>query len=154
MAVLTTDILIEGHRRDDVLTWLSEPRNHAKLLAGTFDGVEESGPDTWTVVLKVPPLPRRMTYRFERVDSDHGGRRVHVVTSGKRVEGRIHYSLRTTKPSTNTLVTLHADFDTGGPLGMVVERLGLREKLETGFRAILANLQRELKTLPDTSAST
>jgi carbon monoxide dehydrogenase subunit G len=141
MPVITTDILVEGYRRDDVLAWLSEPANHARLLRGAFDGLEEHGAGDYTVVLKTSPLPRRMTYRFDHVDSEHGGRRVHVVTGGKRMEGRIHFSLRTMKPSTNTLVTLHADFDTGGPLGMLVEQFGLRSKLEAGYRQALVNLR-------------
>lgn len=144
MPVITTDVLVEGQRRDDVLAWLSEPANHANLLRGAFDGLEEHGPGDYTVILKLAPLPRRMTYRFDHVDADHGGRRIHVVTGGKRTGGKIHFSLRTEKPSTNTRVTLHADFDTGGPLGMLVAQIGLQKKLEDGYRKVLENLRDSL----------
>ena len=32
MAVITTDILIEGLRRDDVFAWLSDFENHKTIL--------------------------------------------------------------------------------------------------------------------------
>jgi hypothetical protein len=83
-----------------------------------------------------------MTYRFERVDEEHGGRRVHVALGGRRTTGTLHYSLRTMKPSTNTLVTLHVDLQSGGFLGQLAEMAGLRERLEKGFRVILENVKR------------
>jgi hypothetical protein len=144
MPVLTTDVLVEGHRRDDVLDWLAQPAHHGLLLQGAFDGVEEHAPGHYTLVLRVGPRPRRVDYRFDRVDADHGGRRVLVTTTGGRVDGRLHYSLRTVKPSTNTLVTLHLDYATGGPLGFLVEQLGLRAALERGARMVLQNLSRAL----------
>lgn len=144
MPVLTTDVLVEGHRRDDVLDWLAQPAHHGTLLRGAFHGVEEHAPGHYTLVLRVGPLPRRIGYRFDRVDAEHGGRRVLVTTRGGRVDGRLHYSLRTVKPSTNTMVTLHLDYDTGGPLGFVVEQLGLRAALESGTRTMLQNLARAL----------
>lgn len=141
MPVITTDVLIEGIRRDDVLAWLSNPENHDALVQGTFDGVTKKGTGEYDLTIKMPPKARVMGYRFDHVDEEHGGRRVHVVTSGKRTTGRVHYSLRTMKPSTNTLVTLHYDFDSGGPIGQLVEALGLRQKLEEGFRKVLDNLK-------------
>ena len=36
MSVITTDILIEGHPRDEVLTWLGNPANHGKILNGDY----------------------------------------------------------------------------------------------------------------------
>ena len=59
MSVLTTDILLESIRRDDVLTWLSEPAHHAKLLEGAFDGFSSAGPREYTVTLKTPPRSAR-----------------------------------------------------------------------------------------------
>jgi carbon monoxide dehydrogenase subunit G len=145
MAVITTDVLIEGIRRDDVLEWLSNRDNHRRILAGTFDGMTEKGPGEFELTVKTAPFPRTLTYKFDHVDNEHGGRRVHVATSGRRLDGKIHYSLRTMKPALNTLVTLHADFDTGGPLGSIVEAAGLRKKLEEGYRKVLENLQREIQ---------
>jgi hypothetical protein len=144
MPVITTDILLEGVRRDDVLDWLAVPENHARIVQGAFTEVKPVGPGVYTLSFKAGPLPRAFEYRFDHVDQEHGGRRVHVKTVGKRVEGSIHYSLRTMKPSTNTLVTLHHDFSSGSVLGAVLEQVGLRAGLEAAWKACLENLKREL----------
>lgn len=144
MSVLTCDILVEGVRRDDVLTVLSDPARHARFLDGAFDGLTAEGPGRYTLTVKTPGRSREMSYRFERVDEEHGGRRVHVSLDGRRTKGVLHYSLRTQKPSTNTLVTLHADIDSGGFLGQLAEMAGLRERLDKGFRVILENIKREV----------
>jgi hypothetical protein len=52
------------------------------------------------------------------------------------------YSLRTMKPSTNTLVTLHLDYDAGGLLGELVNRAGLMAGIEAGMKKVLENLAR------------
>lgn len=142
MSVITTDLLIEGVRRDDVLAWLGRPENHARFLEGAFDGLAADGPHTWKITLKVPPIPREMTYTFERVDEEHGGRRVHVNLGGRRTTGTLHYSLRTMKPAANTLITAHVDLRGGGLLNQVVEMAGLRKRLEQGFEKALANVKR------------
>lgn len=145
MAVITTDILIEGIRRDDVLEWLAKKENHTRMLDGAFDGMTEKGPGQYELTLKTGPLPRTLAYTFDHVDNEHGGRRVHVKTAGRRLEGKIHYSLRTMKPALNTLVTLHADYDTGGPLGGIIDSTLLRKRLEEGYKKVLENLQREIQ---------
>jgi carbon monoxide dehydrogenase subunit G len=142
MSVMTTDILVEGKRRDDVLAWLADPAHHDQLVEGAFDGVKRNGPGDYVLTLRVAPKAREMTYRFSRVDEDHGGRRVHVELGGRRTTGKLHYSLRTTKPSTNTMVTLHVDLDGHGILDRLVQAAGLRERLEEGLRKMLENLQR------------
>ena len=145
MSVITTDILIEGHPRDEVLTWLGNPANHGTILNGAYGGFTEKSANEFEVSIKGGIRTRPMGYRFEKVDEEHGGRRVHVSISGKRTNGKLHYSLRTMKPAANTLVTLHCDFDPGGPgIGMLAELLGLRDNLEGGFKKVLENLKREL----------
>jgi carbon monoxide dehydrogenase subunit G len=144
MAVITTDILIEGIRRDDVLEWLGNRENHVRMLDGAFDAMKVKSPGEFDLTLKTSPLPRTLGYSFDHVDNEHGGRRVHVKTSGRRLEGKIHYSLRTMKPALNTLVTLHADYDTGGPLGGIIDSTLMRKRLEDGFNKVLANLKREI----------
>lgn len=144
MSVITTDILVEGVRRDDVLEWLSVPANHARIVKGAFGTVNETAPGCFTLTFKAGPLPRTFEYRFDHVDQEHGGRRVHVKTVGKRVDGSVHYSLRTTKPSTNTLVTLHHDFASGSVVGAVLEQIGLRAGLEAAWKACLENVRREI----------
>ena len=146
MSVLTTDILIEGIRRDDVLAWLSDPAHHGILLEGAFDGLTQAGPGAWTATLATGPRRREMTYTFDHLDEEHGGRRVHVTLGGRRTNGRLHFSLRTEKPAANTRVTLHADLENGGVLGMIAEWAGLRERLDRAFRTMLENLKRTIET--------
>ncbi len=144
MAVITTDILIEGIRRDDVLEWLAVKAHHTRMVEGAFDAMKMLAPGDYELSLKTGLLPRTLRYTFDHVDNEHGGRRVHVKTAGRRLDGQIHYSLRTMKPALNTLVTLHADYDTGGPLGGFIDSALLRTRLEAGFKKILENLQREI----------
>ena len=142
MSVYTTDVLIEGVRRDDVLAWLSEPANHRTIVEGAFDGCTERGPGQLLLDVKSPPRARTIQYTFERVDDEHGGRRIHVKLQGRHVNGQLHYSLRTQKPSTNTLVTVHADLFGNGYLLAAAEALGLRPRLERAFKQCADNIQR------------
>lgn len=145
MSVYTNDVLIEGTRRDDVLAWLSDPQNHRRIVEGAWDGCKEVGPGSFELEIKGGLRPRTMSYRFDHVDDEHGGRRIHVKCEGRRVSGPLHYSLRTMKPSTNTLVTLHADFGDTGVLGMISEQAGLRKRLDDGFKKMLENLLEAVK---------
>ncbi len=146
MSVITNDILIESQSRDEVLAWLGRPENHRILLEGAFEDVKELAPGDYTAVVRAPIRPKELTYTFDRVDEEHGGRRVHVKLGGRRTRGVLHYSLRTTKPSTDTLVTLHMDFKPGEPvIGMIAELAGLRDRLDASTRRMLENLKAALK---------
>lgn len=147
MSVYTNDVLIEGVRRDDVLAWLSDPRNHRAIVDGAWDGLKETGTGCFELDIQSKPRPRVMSYTFDRVDEEHGGRRVHVALAGRRVNGKLHYSLRTMKPSTNTLVTLHVDFEGNGYLLTLAESLGLRDRLDRGFRTMVENISRAVLAL-------
>ncbi len=142
MAVLTTDIMLRGIRREEVFDWLGDVGNQRRILEGAFDDMKELSPGTWELTLKTPIKTRVMTYTFIGMDDSHGGRRVKVETSGKRFVGQLHYSLRTLKPSTNTLVTLHMDFDPGGPgpLGALIFDNLVRKNLETACAKVLEHL--------------
>jgi carbon monoxide dehydrogenase subunit G len=144
MAVMTTDILLTGVRRDDIFEWLGDPKNHGRILEGAFDGVKETGPGQFDLTIKMSPLPRTLHYAFAGKDDSHGGRRILVTTSGKRVEGHLNYSLRTMKPSTNTLVTAHLDYEPGRVLGAILDATSLKKGLEDSFRKVLENLAREV----------
>ena len=144
MAVITTDILLEGFRRDAVFDWLGDPANHPRLLNGAFDKVVDKGNGTYEVHFKATKA-RVMGYRFESKDSSHSGRRILIETTGKRTAGKMHYSLRTMKPSTNTMVTLHMDYAPGTVLGQLLDSAGLRTALEGKLEAILASLAREIR---------
>ena len=99
---------------------------------------------TWDLTVNTTPKKRVITYTFDRLDTDHRGRRVLCVTSGRRVEGTWNYSLRTPRASNNTLVTLRMDYEPGGLLGRVVDSAGLRQALDVALAKVLENLQREL----------
>ncbi len=142
MAVLTADILIKGIRRDDVFDWLGDVNNHAGILEGAWDGVEGKGLGSFEITLKTPGKSRVMTYDYDRTDDSHGGRRVFVNTGGKRTRGQLSYSLRTMKPSTNTMVTLHIDYDPGSMLGQVINNSGLSDSLLGGMKTVLDNIER------------
>lgn len=141
MAVLTTDLLIKGVRRDAVFAWLSMPANHGRILEGTFDGCDEQSEGTYVLTVKAGPRTRSLVWCFDRPDDSHGGRRVYVRTEGKRFRGTMSFSLRTMKPSTNTLVTLHYDFSPGGLLGGMAMAAGLEDALTAGMRQVLTNLE-------------
>ena len=142
MPVITTDILLTGIRRDDVFEWLGNPDHHAAILDGAFDGLQDLGGGQFKLDINAAGKRRVMGYRYTGKDDSHGGRRVLVDTDGKRTKGKMHYSLRTMKPSKNTLVTLHLDFSTGGPLGGVISAAGLMASLETSLSKMLDNLGR------------
>lgn len=144
MSVYTTDVLLEGVRRDDVLAWLADPAHHHAILQGAWGSVKPTADGAWDVTVPTALRTRTMSYAFDRVDDDHGGRRVHVKLGGKHTSGKLHWSLRTVKPSTNTLVTLHADIDPGGILGALAEQTGMRERLEQGFRAMVENVKKAM----------
>jgi hypothetical protein len=146
MSVITTDIVIEKKSREEVLAWLGVPENHEKMLTGAFDTVKPTGqpagqPGSFDLTLSTPLKKRTLQYRFLRVDEEHGGRRVHVAIEGRRVGGTLHYSLRTMKPTTNTLVTLHIDYDTQGLIGTILDHAGLRRVYEAAWKKVLENLK-------------
>lgn len=142
MPVCTTDILLEGVRRDTVFAWLSERSNHALILNGAFDGVQESGPGDFDLTVTLMGRSRVLEYRYDRADDSHGGRRLLVNTGGKRFRGKLHYSLRTMKPSTNTMVTINMDYDAGSVFGALLGSAGLNEALEQHWTRVLENLSR------------
>ncbi len=67
MAVITTDILLTGIRRDDVLAWLSEPANQRVILDGAFDGIKELGDTHFELTVNCSPKTRVIGYRFVKV---------------------------------------------------------------------------------------
>ena len=147
MAIITVDVLLTGIRRDDVFDWLGDPTNHDALVQGAFDRVDGTA-GQYELHLTTPGRKRTMGYQFELKDDSHGGRRIIVKTTGKRTSGQLNYSLRTMKPSTNTLVTIRMDYSPGGALGEMINSSGLAAALESGIRRILGNLE---QTIPRNS---
>ena len=145
MPVITTDAVIEGIRRDDVMDWLSKPEVHERFLKAGFTSVVAKGQGHYTLTLKMGPRSIEMGYHFDRMDDSHGGRRVLCTTSGKRTAGKLHYSLRTMKPAKNTMVTLHQDYKAGRVLGPLLDAAGTRKALEEAWATTLASLAAEIK---------
>ena len=139
MAIITKDILLTGVRRDDAFEWIGNPVNHDVILADAFDSMSGKNGE-YELGITTPGRKRKMGYRFTSKDAEHGGRRVLIETTGKRTTGKLNYSLRTMKPSRNTLVTIRLDYDPGGTLGEIINSTGLAEALDKGLDRLLENL--------------
>ena len=146
MAIVTVDTLVEGVRRDDVFKFLSEPARHEALLKAGFLEVRLVGPNAWSLTIPVPARPVVVVYRFRTPDDDHGGRRVLIDLEGARTKGELHFSMRTMKPSTNTMVTAHADYRSGRLLGLMLDRFFLEKAMREGMTQMLAELHRSLQS--------
>ena len=146
MPVITTDAVIEGIRRDNVMDWLSKPEVHERFLRAGFTKVVANGQGNYTLTLRMGPRSVEMGYHFDRMDDSHGGRRILCTTSGKRTAGKLHYSLRTMKPAKNTMVTLHQDYKAGRVLGPLLDAAGTRKALEDAWAAVLSSLVAEIQS--------
>lgn len=142
MPVITLDALVEGVRREAVFDWLADPAVFPGFLRGGFSSVEPAGDRAWELTFVAPPGTQTMTCRYLGEDREHGGRRVVLRTEGRRLVGDLRLSLRTVKPSTNTLVTLHHDYAPVGTLGALLRHTGLNASLERAWRASLEGLVR------------
>ena len=144
MSIVNCDVLIQGIRRDPIFEWLSDPANHARFVNGSFDQVKQTGTADFDLTYSAPPKTRVLGYRFDRPDDSHGGRRILIQTTGKRTRGTLNYSLRTVKPSRNTLITLTMDYDPGSLLGGFLDRGGISNALESHFKKLLAQMKVEI----------
>jgi hypothetical protein len=144
MPVITMDETVQGMRRNDVLTWLGEPSNHTALLEAGFDEVTVTGPGEWRISLRMGMRAIAIDLRFLEVDDRHGGRRVRFSMEGRRTRGKLTWSLRTSKPSTNTLVTLHVDYRSGRVLGPLLDATQTRGALEAALHRTLVEVTRRL----------
>jgi hypothetical protein len=144
MPVITVDTLLEGRTRENVLEWLGDVNHHDALLRAGFDKVEPIGDQSYRCTLGLTGRTLELEYHCLGRDESHGGRRVNVRLEGKRTKGVLHYSLRTMKPSSNTLVTLHADYVAGRFLGPLLDQFDTRDKLEGAFNKVLEAIQRDM----------
>ncbi|MEC7987343.1 MAG: SRPBCC family protein [Myxococcota bacterium] len=142
MSVVTADLLLTNARRDEVFAWLGDPTNHPSFLQNVFSQVEEESPDSFRISLKAGFKKRTFLYRFDQKDDSHGGRRIRIKTTGKRAEGTISYSLRTMKPSRNTLLTVTWDYSAGGQLGYLLNQLNIQQTYMEHIKKILGEIDR------------
>lgn len=148
MAVLTRDIIINGYRRDDVFKWMSDFEVHAHFMKAGFPNLVQLDNQTLSLPFFGGYKQRTLIYRFIEADDRHEGRRIKLETDGKRLKGSLHYSLRTVKPSTDTMVTIHMDYDAGSMLGKV-----LQGDLENHLAECFVKALQELKSLLEAKAS-
>ena len=148
MAIITADVLIKGKKREEIFEWLGDFTNHARILTEAFPVVESKGETQLSLGYGPIFRQRRIGYIFEGKDNDHGGRRINVRTEGKRTSGHLNYSLRTMKPASNTMVTLHWDYNTGGLIGEAINSQWMRQELQERIEKTLENLQTQLTTNP------
>lgn len=145
MAVITRDVTIPGLDRDDVYAWLANPGHHQGILEGAFTSVERVAEGVFELELRLTgALSHRLVYEFVRGEQEHDGRRVHVRTLGRRVPGDLRYSVRPSRGDPGSMVTLHLDYKPGRALGLIVDRLMLREALGGASDTMLQNLARLL----------
>ncbi len=147
MTVLTRDILVQGLRRDDVFNWLANFGVHKDFLQAGFPKLEQVDDSTLSLPFTGGWKERTLIYRFIEADDNFAGRRIQIATDGKRLKGHLHFSLRTMKPSTDTMVTLHMDYDPGSVLGKVLEQ-DINQHLAHAFvqslQSLKANCERDL----------
>jgi hypothetical protein len=145
MPVITSDILIKGVKREAVFDWLGAPANHERILGGAFDSVKTLDQGVFQLTQAASGRSREYVYEIRTRDNEHGGRRVLVALSSKRMTGKLHFSLSTAKGSADTLVTLHLDYDAGSRLGGLLDAIGARRRMEATWIEVLQNLKRALE---------
>lgn len=151
MPVMTKDILLEDVRRDDLFEWLGNMENHLSFLNAAAKSVDQKSPNELTLTISSKFKARQVGYILKKKDDEHGGRRIRIETTGKRSSGLLSYSLRTMKPSRNTMLTITWDYKSGSLLGMALEQLSLQESYETFLGAILQNIKENKDSIPKIS---
>ena len=144
MAVLTTDIQIEGIRRDEVFNWLGDFTKHETFLRAGFPELRIQENQEIVLPFYAGWKNRELGYIFIGPDASHGGRRVKCTTTGKRTSGHLNYSLRTMKPSRDTLITLHMDYAPGSILGALISD-DIQRILEECFSKVLQELKTHIE---------
>ena len=151
MPVMTKDILLEDVRRDDLFEWLGNMENHLSFLKSATKDVQQQSSTELTLTIASKFKSRQVGYILKKKDDEHGGRRVRIETTGKRSNGLLSYSLRTMKPSRNTMLTITWDYKSGSILGLVLEQLSLQESYEEFLKAILQHIKEHKDSIPKVS---
>ena len=140
MPVLTCDILLENVHRDLLFEELGNIDMHQEVLKKACTSLEKINDNELKLSIKGRFKSRTVGYLLSQKDDDHGGRRIRIETTGKRSQGRLSYSLRTMKPSRNTLITITWDYDPGTGLGLLLDPLSLRETYTVFIKSVLSSL--------------
>ena len=145
MPVITTDILLQQVKRDDAYEWLSDFHNHRQFLYTTFSIVSDSELSNETLQISFEgglKKNRPMSYSLIERDDNHGGRRIKVKVTGKRTTGIVKYSLRTMKPSSNTMLTIHMDYESNGLVDWLLNKIALQQDLEEHWKRVASEIAR------------
>lgn len=151
MPVMTKDILLEDVRRDDLFEWLGNMENHISFLKSAAKEVQQKSPTELTLTIASKFKSRQVGYILKKKDDEHGGRRVRIETTGKRSSGLLSYSLRTMKPSRNTMLTITWDYKSGSLLGVALEQFSLQESYELFLSIILQYITDHKDSIPKLS---
>ena len=149
MPVLTSDILLEDIQRDDIFEWLGNLDNHLLFLSPFVDN-KQTHNDELSITLTTKFKKRIIGYHIHKKDDDHGGRRVKIITKGKRSTGVLSYSLRTMKPSRNTMLTITWDYEVGSALGIILNSISLSQSYQDFLDAITSNIEKNKDLIPKT----
>ena len=144
MPVITTDTLLKGVRREEAFVWMSDFSNHINFLSRAFSVQPTSKPEMLNLELSTKLKKRTLGYELLARDNSHGGRRIKIKLSGKRTSGNLNYSLRTMKPSSNTLLTIHLDYSAGNALGVLIAELSLNHALEKSFKQVAEDISSQI----------
>ena len=144
MPVITTDILLSGIRREEAFVWMCDFSNHERFLSGAFAVHATNTEDILELELTTKLKKRTLGYELLERDSSHGGRRIKIKLSGKRTTGNLNYSLRTMKPSSNTLLTIHLDYSAGSALGLIIAEMSLNQALEKSLKRVAEDISSQI----------
>ena len=144
MPVITTDILLKGVRREEAFVWMCDFANHERFLSGAFSIQNTSEPEILKLEMSTKLKKRTLGYELVERDNAHGGRRIKIKLSGKRTSGNLSYSLRTMKPSSNTLLTIHLDYSAGTALGVLIAELSLNQALEKSLKKVAEDISKQI----------
>lgn len=151
MPVMTKDILLKDVRRDDLFEWLGNMENHISFLKSAAKEVHQKSPTELTLTIESKFKSRQVGYILKKKDDEHGGRRVRIETTGKRSSGLLSYSLRTMKPSRNTMLTITWDYKSGSLLGIALEQFSLQESYDLFLSIILQYITDYKDSIPKIS---
>ena len=151
MPVLTSDILLEDIQRDDIFEWLGNLDNHLLFLTPSVQKIEKISMNELSISLTTNIKNRSFLYTVHKKDDEHGGRRIKIITTGKRSTGILSYSLRTMKPSRNTMLTITWDYEVGSALGLLLNTVSLSKSYQRFLNDITAQIDKNTHWIPKTN---
>ena len=147
MPVLTCDILIENLHKDALFEWLGNLQNHIPFLAHAFDSVVQN-PESFMLAISTPIKTYYLEYALDKKDDEYSGKRIRIKTMGKRGSGQMNFSLRTMKPSRNTMLTITWDYSPGSVLGFLLNKAFFEDIYMKAIQDIVQHIQQNKDSIP------